>query len=240
MSLFGLFHLAFGLGVLTKDAISDSISDTTNREKAEREGRSTYLVNGRGLRSTKTGAPAYMDYGTRKGGHLCVRDAKTNEIIEDLTVQKRYKDQPIEKAKATENKSIFYRTTKFDTANAHPSIYVCDSIPGYFEKNREDISIQIDGKFQTAYGVELYELSRVVKSPSWYKVTHILDHPLLWYDGKHVYYKDGTLYETCEKNKNGHWQPVWHNKEEIVKKELADWERKHAEQNEEWKKSVGL
>ena len=60
MSLFGLFYTAFGLGVLAKDAISDSIDDTKSREKAEREGKDTYLVNGHKMRSTDTSTPTLI------------------------------------------------------------------------------------------------------------------------------------------------------------------------------------
>ena len=72
MGLFGLFYVALGLGVITKDAISESISDSIQREKAEKTGRETYLVNGYRLRSTKTGRDAYMDYGS--GNRLICND----------------------------------------------------------------------------------------------------------------------------------------------------------------------
>ena len=175
MSLFGLFHVAFGLGTLAKDAISDSIDDVRSREKAEREGRPTYSVNGYKVRSTQTGKDAYIDYGFRKTDHIYVRDRKTNQIIEDITLKKNATNQLLEIKKAKENGSIFYRTTQFDSRE-QSRVYVCDTIPGYFREEMKN-------------GEKLYTEGKLISAYGGYRVD-----TEMFKDGEITYYNDGSVY----------------------------------------------
>ena len=181
MSWFGFFHLVFGLGVLAKDAISDDIDDTRSREKAQKDGRATYLVNGYKMRSTKTGRDAYIDSGIKKTDHLVVRDSKTDRIIEDLTLQINRENQIKEKQKAKDKGSIFYRTTQFDGHNRSTNVYVSDSIPGYFEQRR----YENDG--------EVYEEGDLVEAPDWQRRLYMVKVPISWREGRKCYYPDGSI-----------------------------------------------
>lgn len=185
MSLFGLFHTFFGVGLLAKEAISDSIDDTRSREKAEREGRATYLVNGHKMRSTRTGMDAYVDRGLHRGDHVVVRDLKTDKVVQDLTQEKNYRKQIEEIKKAKDNACVFYRLSKYDGHRDSCNIYVSDTIPGYFRKTTEYID---DEKY------EIFEKGELVPAPSWYKISFIVETPLCnWGDGAKVYYSDGSL-----------------------------------------------
>lgn len=207
MGLFGLFYVAFGLGVITKDAISESISDSIQREKAEKTGRKTYLVNGYRLRSTKTGRDAYMDYGSgNRLNHVLVIDSKTKRIIEDVTNKENAENQIKEKEKAKAEGSVFYRTTEFDSHNRHLGIYVCDTIPGYFGKNHES---QIWDGSQYHYGIDTYTEGEVERISGKFQDDYRLNVPL-WKLGQKTYYKDGDLREEVIPDEKRGKKPVYY------------------------------
>ena len=182
MSLFGLFHVALGLGAVAKDAISDSISDSINMRKAEEASREMYYINGRSPRATKTGKPAYMDYGHSKYDHVCVRDLRTREVVEDVTIKMNAQRQIKIKEEAKEKGEVFYRTTEFDTSIHHlGNVYVSDSIPGYFRPYYH--------KCET-----MYEEGELVRSDSWAPTTYKVKSPDGWQLGHKIYYDDGSIY----------------------------------------------
>lgn len=194
MSWFGLFHMAFGLGAVAKDAIQESIADTQQREAAERRGADVYYVNGYKCRSTKTGRDAYVDSGLTKYDHTYIRDRKTRQIIEDVTVRDNARNQEEEKRKAKESGSIFYRTTEFDTSKTYKSgVYVSDKISGYFRREQEEI----DNHF-----VWIFTPGELELAPKSYKCLYIVRTKFLE-DGQKSYFEDGSVYRECFLKKNG-------------------------------------
>ena len=135
MGLLGFVNVMFGLGSLAKNAIDESISDATNREKAERLGRSTYSVNGYKTRSTKTGNDCwYKD--DPDTSHQWLIDLKTGGRIEDLTDTANKRKTEENKRKAYAQGIKFYRTAMFDcNPRWWSDVYVNDDMPGkYFAR----------------------------------------------------------------------------------------------------------
>lgn len=186
MSLFGLFHTVFGLGVLVKEAAEECADDKVQRDIAKKENRSMYYVNGRIARSTKTGQNAYIDYGFGREDHALIRDYRTREVIEDLTVKKNIETQNELKAKAIAKGSVFYRTTKWDGRLAGCGVFVSDKIPGYFEQT----STNAFGHYENIYTPgELVEAHKSKQGFPMYKV----ETPF-WKEGRKSYYSDGSIY----------------------------------------------
>lgn len=194
MSWFGLFHMVFGLGAIAKDSIQESIADTQQREAAERRGADVYYVNGYKCRSTKTGRDAYVDSGLTKYDHTYIRDRKTRQIIEDVTVRDNARNQKEEKQKAKENGSIFYRTTEFDTSKIYKSgVYVSDKIPGYFRREQKEINNRF---------VWIFTQGELELAPESYKCIYIV-RTKFWEDGQKTYFEDGSVYRECYLEENG-------------------------------------
>ena len=154
MGLFGLFNVAVGLGVITKDAISDSIEDSKQREKAIREGKPMYSVNGYKTMSTQTGQKCMVitDYDTY---HQWIIDTKTGRKIEDLTIRKNKEDTEKSRREAHEKGEKFYRTCEFDIFPRSASmVYINDDMPGKFfmristmeDNNRKFVTYYIEGE----------------------------------------------------------------------------------------------
>lgn len=192
MGLWGLFTMMFGLGVVAKDAISDSIDDVKQSSIAERKGKPVYWVNGRIMKSTKTGREC--NYDKLDDNHLWVVDRKTKEKIEDITAQKNREKTAINKREAFAKGYKFYRTAEFDGAcGAWSDIYVCDDYPGkYFsESNCMDYGLVKHEKVYSEGEVKDFVNKR----------KHVATY---WDDRKFECYEDGTVRtkEYITKNKN--------------------------------------
>lgn len=224
MSLFGLFHTIFGLGALGVNAIDESINDTRSRERAKKLDRDTYLVNGYRLRSTKTGRDAVYDRGITKYDHTYIRDRKTGQIIEDVTLKDNAKNQIKEKDKAKKQGRVFYRTTKFDTSIHHTSpVYVSDTIPGYFKPE----CMIVNGRHEN-----IFSEGRLVEASKGYSYTHVVEVPF-WEEGLKSYFDDGSIYTICVRKKyKRKIQPHYDENGKLVE----GWEEKEHETWEWYKK----
>lgn len=131
MGLFGLFATAFGLGAITKDAISDSFDDDRQYEIAKKENRPWYTINGYKTMSTKTRRPALISY---ENGHCKIVDLKTNTVIEDVTKTDNINRELDEKADTQKMGWAFYRKCDWDVRGYKCNIWVSDRICGYFKK----------------------------------------------------------------------------------------------------------
>ena len=131
MGLWGLFATLFGVGVITKDRISDAIDDSKSRDRAERNGDSIYLVNGYSERYTKTGQKCTKEYAPN--GHIYVNDLASGSRLEDLTETKNNAKQYDEMQKSRSKGWIFYRKTDWDThVGPECNVWVSDKFPGYY------------------------------------------------------------------------------------------------------------
>ena len=134
MGLFGLFASMIGLGAMTKDGISRSISDNDAYKRAVNKGDDWYFTgNGSEMVSVKTRKRCSLNQDYRMGHWLLV-DTKTGELIEDLTKKKLQKCNNEEKDKLPKC-CIFYHM-----AGEKQDIYISDVLPGYYQHyNPKDI-----------------------------------------------------------------------------------------------------
>lgn len=131
MGFLGLFVSLFGLGVVTKNYISDTIDDVRSSNRAKKNGDSTYLVNGYSERYTKTGQKCTKEYSS--DGHVYIKDLKTGKTLEDITATKNSTKQQEEIKKSRDKGWVFYRKTDWDAHTGHNcNVWVSDIIPGYF------------------------------------------------------------------------------------------------------------
>ena len=184
MGLFGLFVSLIGLGAVTKDAISDDIYKSKNKERAKKNGDLYYSGSGSKIYSTKTGRRASIDY---SGKHTILRDFRTGEALEDLTVIKQKELTDKAKEEARHKNSVFYLDYTYERekfAGHRTDVYVSSKYPGFFAKrnavcNGSDIKIPV------------YERGELEKF-SYYRVIIDGRKPV------ETYFEDGTPYSDEE------------------------------------------
>ena len=184
MGLFGLFVSLIGLGAVTKDAISDDIYKSKNKERAKKNGDLYYSGSGSKIYSTKTGRRASIDY---SGKHTILRDLHTGEALEDLTVikQKELTDKAREEARY--KNSVFYLDYTYERekyAGHRTDVFVSSKYPGFFAK-RDAVCSGSDIK------IPVYEGGKLEKF-SYYRVIIDRRKPV------ETYFEDGTPYSDEE------------------------------------------
>ena len=181
MGLFGLFAMAFGLGAMTKDAVSNSISTQKSYERAKANGESYYYGSGSSIYSVKTGKRCKKDF---VNGRTLLRDFYTNELIEDLTATKNTEKERMLKAE-TKDGCVFYRSCKWDTPSHSCQVWVSDLVPGYFRMDE----YKTNGKCEKQFSKGDLEISRngIARVSTYYP-------PI-------IYYSDGKMKTKDEENR---------------------------------------
>lgn len=131
MGLFGLFASMVGLGAMAKDGISNNIHEQKSFERAKAEGRSWYSGTGAKIYSMETGKECIMSF---ENGHTMLRDLKTNQLIEDMTLTDNLKRETEQKKESLTNGCVFYRKAEWDVKGYECNVWVSDKIPGYFHR----------------------------------------------------------------------------------------------------------